>query len=92
MQYVTSVERIGIEQGLQQGLQRGRQEGQAEMVLRVLSRRLGAVPADLALRIRGLPDPQLLPLMDVVVTATGLPEVTAAVEALSASAGDESPS
>ena len=86
MQYVTSVERIGIEQGLQQG----GQEGQAEMVLRVLSRRLGAVPSDLALRIRGLPDPQLLPLMDVVVTATGLPEVTAAVEAFSAS--DESPS
>ena len=89
MPYVTSVERIGIEKGLQQGLQQGRQEGQAEMVLRVLSRRLGAVPSDLALRIRGLPDPQLLSLMDVVVTATTLPEVTAAVEALSASAGDE---
>ena len=99
MPYVTSVERIGIEKGLQQGSagcsrvgRKGRQEGQAEMVLRVLSRRLGAVPSDLALRIRGLPDPQLLSLMDVVVTATTLPEVTAAVEALSASAGDESPS
>ena len=92
MPYVTSVERIGIEQGLQQGLQQGRQEGQAEMVLRVLSRRLGAVPSDMALRIRGLPDPQLPSLMDVVVTATTLPEVTAAVEALSASAGDESSS
>ena len=80
MPYVTSVERIGI------------QQGEAVMVLRVLDRRFGAVPSDLALRIRGLPDPQLLSLMDVVVTATTLPEVTAAVDALSVSAGDESPS
>ena len=56
MRYITSVERIGmqqgmekgLQQGLQQGMQQGKQEGihqgQAEMVLRLLNRRFGAVP------------------------------------------------
>jgi len=80
MQYVTSVERIGI------------QEGQAELVLGKLTRRFGAVPSDLTLRIRSLPAPQMPSLLDVAYTATTMTEVAAAVEALSASAGDESPS
>lgn len=54
--FITSVERIGmqqgmekgLQQGLQQGMQQGKQEGihqgQAEMVLRLLNRRFGAVP------------------------------------------------
>jgi hypothetical protein len=49
MQYITSIERIGMRQGMQQGLQ----QGQAEMVLRVLSRRFGALPAGLAAAVRG---------------------------------------
>ena len=40
-----------------------------------------------------LPEPEAIAFWQrVVITATTLPEVTAAVEALSASAGDESPS
>ena len=90
MPYVTSVERIGIEQGLQLGLQQGRQEGQAAMVLRVLDRRFGAVSSNLTLRIRRLPDPQLLSLMDVALAAATLSEVATAVEALSTGAFDDS--
>ena len=84
MQYVTSVERIGMQQGLQQGMQ----QGQAEMVLRVLSRRFGAVPSDLALRIRSLPGSQMPPLLDVALTAESLHEVATSVEALAAGAGN----
>ena len=82
MQYVTSVERIGIQQGIQQG--------EAAMVLRVLNRRFGAVSSDLTLRIRSLLDPQLFSLMDVALAAATLSEVAAAVEALSTGAFDDS--
>ena len=78
MQYVTSVERIGI------------QQGEAAMVLRVLNRRFGLVSSDLTLRIRSLPDPQLLSLMDVALAAVTLSEVATAVEALSTGAFDDS--
>lgn len=40
MQYVTSVERIGIEKGRQEG----RQEGEAAMLMRLLERRFGDLP------------------------------------------------
>ena len=78
MQYVTSVERIGI------------QQGEAAMVLRVLNRRFGAVSSDLTLRIRSLLDPQLFSLMDVALAAATLSEVATAVEALSTTAFDDS--
>jgi len=84
MQYVTSVERIGLQQGLQQG--------QAELVLAKLTQRFGALPPDLALRIRRLPGPQMLFLLDVAYSAATLDEVGAAVEALAAQAGHGSQS
>ena len=84
MQYITSVERIGMQQGIQQGMQ----QGQVEMVLRVLSRRFGAVPSDLAMRVRSLPGSQLPPLLDVALTAESLHEVATSVEALAAGAGN----
>jgi hypothetical protein len=74
MRYITSIERIGMEQGLQQG--------QAELVLGKLTRRFGAVPPGLALRIRGLPGPKMLILLDVAYSAASLDEVAAALDAL----------
>ena len=41
MQYVTSVERIGIKKGLQQGLQ----QGEVRVLRRLLTRRFGELPA-----------------------------------------------
>ena len=41
MQYVTSVERIGIKKGLQQGLQ----QGEVRVLRRLLTRRFGQLPA-----------------------------------------------
>jgi hypothetical protein len=90
MRYITSVERIGMQQGLekglQQGLQQGKQEGiqqgQAEMVLRLLNRRFGAVPTRLAERVRAVPSEQMPDLLDVALTASALEEVAATVEVL----------
>ena len=79
MQYVTSVERIGI------------QEGQAELVLGKLTRRFGAVPSDLTLRIRSLPAPQMPSLLDVAYTATTMTEVAAAVDTLSTTTDTDNP-
>ena len=81
----------GLQEGLQQGLQEGLQRGQAEMLLLVLERRFGNVPADLALPIRNLPGSRLVPLLDMALTATSLSEVAAALETLPPGAGNGHP-
>ncbi len=55
MPYITSVERLGIEQGIEQGMQR---EG-ANLVLRQLNRRLGQVTTSVEKQIRQLSVEQL---------------------------------
>jgi hypothetical protein len=86
MQYITSVERIGIQQGVQQGVQLG----QADLLLRLLSARFKAVPPRLAERVRSLPSEQMPAVLDVALTAASLDEVAAAVEAMTAGAGNGS--
>ncbi len=86
MRYITSVERIGMEQGIQQGLQ----QGQAELVLRLLARRFGAVPPHLEEQVRATPSAQMLALQDIALDAGSLDEVAAAVEAMTADAGNGS--
>ena len=44
MQYVTSVERIGIKKSLQQGLRQGLQQGETRVLRRLLTRRFGELP------------------------------------------------
>jgi predicted transposase YdaD len=55
MPYITSVERLGIEQGIEQGMQRG----EATLVLRLLNRRLGQVTTSVEKQIRQLSVEQL---------------------------------
>ncbi len=55
MPYITSVERLGIEQGIEQGMQR---EG-ANLVLRLLNRRFGQVTTSVEKQIRQLSVEQL---------------------------------
>ena len=57
------------------------------MVLRVLSRRFGAVPSDLASRVRSVSSEQMLELLDVALAAGTLEEVDAAMTALTVDAG-----
>ena len=78
--WYTEIEKEGLERGLQQGLE----QGQAEMLLRVLDRRFGPLPADLATRIRTLRTPQLTQLLDVALDAATLHEVAAALETMPA--------
>jgi flagellar biosynthesis/type III secretory pathway protein FliH len=81
----------GMQQGMQQGLQQGKQEGihqgQADMVLRLLNRRFGAVPSRLAERVRSVPSERMPDLLDVALTAAVLEEVAATVEALALDPG-----
>jgi predicted transposase YdaD len=55
MPYITSVERLGIEQGIEQGMQRG----EATLVLRLLNRRLGQVTTSVEKQVRQLSVEQL---------------------------------
>jgi predicted transposase YdaD len=51
MPYITSVEQIGLE--------RGCKEGQCALILRLLTHRIGEVPAELSAQIEALPLAQL---------------------------------
>lgn len=51
MRYVSSVEQTGIEKGMQQGIQQGRHEGETLALQKLLSKRFGAIPTDIAARI-----------------------------------------
>jgi hypothetical protein len=51
--------REGIQQGVQQGIQQGVQQGEVNLLLRLLNRRLGSIPANLEQRIRQLSVEQL---------------------------------
>ena len=44
MQYISSVERIGIAKGIEVGIEQGRLEGEARLLKRQLERRFGELP------------------------------------------------
>ncbi len=44
MRYVSSIERLGRQEGMQIGLQKGRQEGEARLLSRLLARRYSPLP------------------------------------------------
>ena len=52
MPYVTSVERLGIQQGLEQGLQQGQLLEARAMVLEAVAAQFGAVPEDVATAVQ----------------------------------------
>jgi hypothetical protein len=87
MKYITSVERIGLQQGKQQG----QQQGQAEMVLLLLNRRFGVASAPLADQIKALPSAQMPALLDAALDAGTLAEVAAALDMLLAGAANGQP-
>ena len=79
MPYITSIERMGIaeglEQGLMQGRREGRQEGERSLILRLLTRRIGVVPADLTLRIEQLSIEQLEALAEALLDFSQVEEL-----------------
>ena len=79
MKYVTSVERMFIEQGVvqgrQEGLSQGRQEGQLELITRQLTRRFGPLPEWATARLQAADASQLEQWADRVLDAPSLEAV-----------------
>ncbi len=83
MRYVSSVERIGIEKGLQQGIeqgieqgvQQGLQQGEALALQRLLAKRFGAVPPEIAARIAAASLEEIERWFDQAIEAKRLDDV-----------------
>jgi predicted transposase YdaD len=73
MPYITSIERMGIEQG--------RKEGERSLIFRLLSRRVGVVPERLTARIEQLPIAQLESLGEALLDFTQLDDLVQWLEA-----------
>jgi predicted transposase YdaD len=71
MSYVTSIERMGIEQGRKEG----RQEGQRSLILRQLVRRVGVLPDRLTDHIEALSIAQLESLAEALFDFTQLDDL-----------------
>ena len=80
MRYISSVEQIGIEKGLQQGLlqgmqqgvQQGLQQGETLALRRLLAKRFGALPEDIATRIAAASLEQVETWFDRAIEAPSL--------------------
>ncbi len=83
MQIVTSWMEEGIQQGLQQGLRQGQRDGELRTVLRLLDRRLGALPADRRTQIQSLSRLQIEDLADALLDFTTLADLIAWLHMLS---------
>jgi Domain of unknown function (DUF4351) len=83
MRYVSSVEQIGIEkgmrlgrqQGVQQGMQQGMQQGEALALQRLLSKRFGVLPANVAAQIAGASVEDIERWFDLAIEAKQLNDV-----------------
>ena len=79
MQYVTSVEKIGIKKGKQEGYQKGKQEelqlGEVIVIKRLLIHRFGEVPAWAEERVKKAPVEELEQYAERILDAKKLEEV-----------------
>jgi hypothetical protein len=75
MPYITSVERLALQEGISQGISQGIAEGvlqqRKEDVLEVLEVRFGAVPSELVEKVNTLEDPDLLKALHREAIAIG---------------------
>lgn len=74
MQYITSIEQIGMQKGMEKGLQQGRQEGALNLLLRVLTHRFGEIPDAVGAQLQKLATEQLDALVDLALTRNSLAE------------------
>ena len=67
VEYITSVERIGIKKGMQKGMQQGMQQGilqsAREAVMDILELRFGVVPESMLKRLNEIHDPSILKML-----------------------------
>lgn len=89
MQYISSLERIGmqkgieqgLQQGLEQGLEQGRQEGALHLLLRILTHRFGEIPEVVQVQLQKLSTEQIDGLVDLALTYQSLSEFVAQLPA-----------
>jgi hypothetical protein len=78
--YVTTGERIGFERGKSEGVQEGEQRGRTEearsLVLRLLARRVGTLPANVEAQVQALALPQLEALGEALLDFAGLDDLS----------------
>jgi hypothetical protein len=78
--YITSIERLGREDGLKEGIQRGRQEGLQQGLLAVLEARFDEVPQEIVDKVRTIEDSaRLEALHREAVNAGSIAEFAAAL-------------
>ena len=66
----TRVYQEALEEGLEQGRQEGRQEGELAVVMRLLTRRVGAIEPELRSRLQQLSSTQLEELAEALLDFT----------------------
>ena len=75
MEYITSVERIGIRKGRHEGHQQGMMVGESTVISRQLERKFGRLPAEYVARLKAADEKNLLNWADSILTAESLHEV-----------------
>jgi hypothetical protein len=75
MAYISTIERMGIEQGMQQGLLKGRQDEDRTILLRLLQRKFGGVPKHYTKQIEKTGAETLLNWIERVLDASSMDEV-----------------
>jgi predicted transposase YdaD len=75
MQYVTSVERMGIAKGRQEGRQEGLLEGEAKMLGLMLGHRFGDLSDAVVNRLKDASEDQLKEWLISAITAPSLEDV-----------------
>ena len=75
MQYITSVERIGIAKGRLEGRQEGRLEGESRLLRKQLERRFGILPAWASDKLNSATEQDLESWGEAVLTAPTLDAV-----------------
>lgn len=77
MEYITSVQRIGMEMGMEKGMHKGLREGAFLVLVRLLGHRFGPLPDDVTQRLHLLSVEEVETLVDVALTASNLDEFAA---------------
>ena len=75
VQYVTSIERLAIQDGIQIGRQEGRQEGQAYLLRRLLTRSFGSLPEPLERRLESASSEDIERWSERILSAASLDDV-----------------
>lgn len=81
MRYVTSIERLALEEGLEKGLEKGLETERLQALKIFLEARFETLPAELSRRLESLSAEQLQPLLPLAATVASLEEFTTRIPA-----------